>query len=90
MKTENQKWYGLSPISIMSWGLRAPRPQRDLQGIDPLNDLPPETKKAHGFMRPMSSVPLMRSSQRDDSSDDPIPTRLHPCRAASALDRRPM
>jgi hypothetical protein len=87
MKTENQKWYGLSPISIMSWGLRAPRPQRDLQGIDPLNDQPTETKRAHSFISSMSPVPLMRSSQPDDSSDDPIPTRLHPCRAASALDR---
>lgn len=86
MKTQSQKWYGLSPISIMSWGLRAPRPQRDLKGINPLND--PEKKRAQGFISSMSSVPLMRSSQPDDSSDDPIPPRLHPCRAASALDRR--
>jgi hypothetical protein len=87
MKTETQKWYGLSPISIMSWGLRAPRPQRDLLGMDPLNDQTQETKRAHGFISSMSSVPLMRSSQPDDSSDDPIPTRLLPSRAASALDR---
>ena len=86
MNTENRKWYGLSPISIMSWGLCAPRPRRDLRGIDPLNDL--EKKRAHGLIRSMSSVPLIRSSQPDDSSDDPIPTRLHPCRAASALDWR--
>ncbi len=88
MKTETQKWNGLSPISIMSWGLRAPKPQRDLQGIYPLNDQTQERKRAHGFISSMSYVPLIRSSQPDDSSDDPIPTRLHPCRAASALDRR--
>jgi len=88
MKAQTQKWYGLSPTTLMSWGLRAPRPQRDLQGINPLNDQALETKRAHGFIRSMSAVPLMRSSQPDDSSDDPIPTRLHPCRAASASDRQ--
>ena len=88
MKTESQKWHVLSHISIMSWGLRAPRPPRDLQGIDPLNDQTQEAKRAHGFISSVSSVPLMRSSQPDDSSDDPIPARLHPCRAASALDLR--
>jgi hypothetical protein len=62
MKMETQKRYGLSPISIMSWGLRAPRPQRDLQGIDPLNDKPKERKRAHGLTSSMSPVPLMRSS----------------------------
>ena len=90
MKSSNKKWNGLSPIITMSWGLGAPKPPWDLGGMGPLNDQTQESKKAHGFMSSMSFVPLMRSSQPDDSSDDPIPIRLLPSRAASALDRHRM
>jgi hypothetical protein len=87
MILESQKWHGLSPISIMSWGLRAPRPRRDFVGITPPNSPHQGNKKAHGLIYSMSSLLLMRSRQPDYLSDDSIPTRVLPSRAASALNR---
>jgi len=69
---------GLSPTTMLIRGLHAPKPPWDLRGIGSSELSLSGSKKAHGVLPAMSL---------DYSSDDPIPLRLLPSRAASASDQ---